>query len=173
MKIIFDKVTVRDASLIFRAWSGNPKNFTYLSATVHTNISDAQQYLEKSLSGDSFALHILMAPREIVGIVRAKIEGHRALVGYVVDESHAGKGIATRAVLEMVTMLRGMEQISRIWATCSVSNPGSVKVLEKNGFEKEGLLKNWIKYPAQGPNAQDNYSYVWQSNAEKFHNLFA
>jgi RimJ/RimL family protein N-acetyltransferase len=33
-------------------------------------------------------------------------------------------------------------------------------VLEKCGFEREGVLKNWVVYPAQGGRAFDNYSYV-------------
>jgi hypothetical protein len=33
-------------------------------------------------------------------------------------------------------------------------------VLEKYGFTREGILRNWVTYPAQGGKPLDNYSYV-------------
>jgi RimJ/RimL family protein N-acetyltransferase len=41
-----------------------------------------------------------------------------------------------------------------------LDNPASARVLEKCGFEREGILRNWAVYPALGDRATDNYSYV-------------
>jgi RimJ/RimL family protein N-acetyltransferase len=94
-----------------------------------------------------------------VGLIKAKLDGHRALVGYVIDEPFWGQGIATAALRQMVYLLRENSKIQRIWAACATDNPGSSAVLEKCGFIREGILRNWIVYPAQGPEPQDNFSY--------------
>jgi RimJ/RimL family protein N-acetyltransferase len=41
-----------------------------------------------------------------------------------------------------------------------LDNLASARVLEKAGFVREAILKNWVIYPAQGGHAFDNYSYV-------------
>lgn len=97
----------------------------------------------------------------IVGLIKAKVEGHKALVGYVVDELYWRRGIASQAVTKIVQLLVEKPQISRIWATCATDNPASAKVLEKCGFIREGVLKRWIVYPAQGDKAHDNYCYCF------------
>ncbi|MEO8183638.1 MAG: hypothetical protein ABI895_32810 [Deltaproteobacteria bacterium] len=33
-------------------------------------------------------------------------------------------------------------------------------MLEKCGFQREGILRNWVIYPALGSHAVDNYCYV-------------
>jgi RimJ/RimL family protein N-acetyltransferase len=60
----------------------------------------------------------------------------------------------------MTDIVEAMPSISRVWATCALYNPASARVLEKCGYEREGILRNWVKYPAQGNRAFDNYSYV-------------
>lgn len=67
-----------------------------------------------------------------------------ALVGYSIDESFTGRGIATEAV-ELITAF-GFEkiQLHRIEAYVSPRNTGSMRVLEKASFQKEGLLKEFL-----------------------------
>ena len=91
---------------------------------------------------------------------KAIVTEHRAQVGYVVHEPFRGRGFATRAVEALVERLEAIPSISRIWATCALDNPASTRVLEKCGFQREGILKNWVVYPALGDRAADNYSYV-------------
>jgi len=88
------------------------------------------------------------------------VSEHRAQVGYVVHEPFCGRGIATLAVASMVEQLETAPGVERIWATCALDNPASTRVLEKCGFEREGILRNWVVYPALGDRAVDNYSYV-------------
>lgn len=67
-----------------------------------------------------------------------------ALVGYSVDESYTGRGIATEAVKLVVAF--GFEKLGlhRIEAYVSPRNTGSVRVLEKVHFDNEGLLKEFL-----------------------------
>jgi RimJ/RimL family protein N-acetyltransferase len=154
-------VCVSDAQLVFESWGRYPQNFARLSARVFMDIGDAQRYLSSLFSAPaSMAFHIVKPGGAVVGIVKAIVTEHRAQVGYVVHEPFRGRGFATRAVELIVARLEADIGISRIWATCALDNPASTRVLEKCGFQREGVLKNWVVYPALGDRATDNYSYV-------------
>lgn len=153
-------VAADDAGVIFDAWGRYPQNFEYLTARAFATIANASAYIEGLFqTPDSLAFHIV-TDSGVVGIVKASVVGHRAQIGYVVHEPHAGRGLATAAVREIVTRLEAIRTLSRIWATCALDNLASARVLEKCGFEREAVLKNWVTYPAQGGRAFDNYSYV-------------
>lgn len=157
-------VTKNDAEIIFQAWGGNPENFQYLSAKPQKNIADADAYIKQLLLNKNLAFHIIEPESgKVVGHMKALIDGHKALIGYVVDQQYWGQGVATQALKKIIIVLQGMLEIARIWATCAIDNEGSIKVLERCGFKREGLLKNWIVYPAQGLHPQDNYSFCFNA----------
>lgn len=161
MTIELKPVTVEDASLILSTWGCHPKNFSYLTASVFVTLQDAERYVKELYpTPESRAFHILLPGGELAGIVKAAIHDHRAQVGYVVHEPFWGRGIATSAVRQVLTELEELPRILRIWATCAIDNPASARVLEKCGFQREGILRNWVTYPAQGGRPFDNYSYV-------------
>jgi [ribosomal protein S5]-alanine N-acetyltransferase len=154
-------VGASDAELIFESWGRYPQNFARLTARVFTDVGDAERYLSSLLSMPaSMAFHIVESGGTVVGIVKAIVTEHRAQVGYVVHEPFWGRGFATRAVEGLVERLEAAPGISRVWATCALDNPASTRVLEKCGFQREGVLRNWVVYPALGDRAVDNYSYV-------------
>ena len=160
-RVQLKRVGVADAPIIFESWGRRPENFTYLTARVFAELADAQAYVAGLFqTPESLAFHIVEPLGNVVGIVKALVQGHRAQVGYVVDKPHWGKGFATDAVLQIVAMLEPTPTIFRIWATCALDNPASARVLEKAGFTREAILKNWVIYPAQGDRAFDNYSYL-------------
>jgi RimJ/RimL family protein N-acetyltransferase len=154
-------VRVSDAELIFESWGRYPQNFARLTARVFMGVGDAERYLRSLFSAPtSIAFHIVASGGAVVGIVKAIVTEHRAQVGYVVHEPFRGQGFATLAVEAIVERLEADPGISRIWATCALDNPASTRVLEKCGFQREGVLRNWVVYPALGDRATDNYSYV-------------
>lgn len=154
-------VSVDDAEVIFQSWGHYPENFAYLTVAVFHDLDAARRYLRDVLSTpESKAFHIVDADHGVIGIVKVAIEGHRARIGYVVHRPHSGRGIATEAVRQVVTIIEEMPNISRIWASCSLENVASCRVLEKAGFQREGILRNWVTYPARGGRAVDNYSYA-------------
>lgn len=155
------RIGVADAPIVFESWGRRPENFKYLTARVFAELGDAQAYVAGLFqTPESLAFHIVEPRGNVVGIVKAAVQGHRAQVGYVVDKSHWGKGFATDAVRQIVAILEARPTISRIWATCALDNLASARVLEKAGFTREAILKNWVIYPALGDRAVDNYSYL-------------
>lgn len=68
----------------------------------------------------------------------------RAEIGYVVGSPYWGKGVATRAVkMAAEAIFAEWEHLERLQAVVDVENVGSQRVLEKAGFQKEGLLRRY------------------------------
>ena len=84
----------------------------------------------------------------IVGEIHAcKFHGTRKYpqsiceIGYRISPEMWGKGYASLAVNALVKFIFENTNVNRIQAVVMKENPASVKVLEKNGFAKEGLLR--------------------------------
>jgi RimJ/RimL family protein N-acetyltransferase len=62
-------------------------------------------------------------------------------IGYGIAESHHGKGIATAGVRLMVDKIFSESKLRRLIAYVHEENRASRRVLEKLGFQEEGLLR--------------------------------
>lgn len=70
-------------------------------------------------------------------------EQRRSEISYDLDPEFWGKGIMTDSI-EAITNF-GLEEmkVQRIQATVAIDNFASIKVLEKNGYKREGLLNKY------------------------------
>lgn len=68
---------------------------------------------------------------------------HRAEVGYELNKNHWGKGIAGEALEAVVKYGFDHFQLERIEALIEPTNLPSQKLVEKQGFEREGLLRHY------------------------------
>ncbi|MCE2500908.1 MAG: GNAT family N-acetyltransferase [Dehalococcoidia bacterium] len=69
-----------------------------------------------------------------------------AEIGYWLGEPFWGRGIATAALQALTEYAFFQFNLIRLYAYVNVTNPASVRVLEKAGYEREGRLrKNVIK----------------------------
>ena len=62
-------------------------------------------------------------------------------IGYVVISKERGKGAASDAVQVIVDYLFLSKDIARIQAEADPENQASIRVLEKAGFQREGVLR--------------------------------
>ena len=85
------------------------------------------------------------------GVARS---GH---IGYWIGEKHAGKGYMLEALRLLADHAFGTMRLHRIEAACIPTNRRSVRVLEKAGFTREGLLRSYLKIDG---NWQDHYLYA-------------
>jgi ribosomal-protein-alanine N-acetyltransferase len=76
------------------------------------------------------------------GIVRGPfLSGN---LGYWIDADHNGRGLATAATAEMISIAFGELGLHRIQAGTLIHNAASQKVLQRNGFERYGLAPNYL-----------------------------
>ncbi|KAF8084492.1 hypothetical protein N665_0716s0037, partial [Sinapis alba] len=68
----------------------------------------------------------------------------KAHIGYELSHEYWGKGIATRAVsIAVPRVFSDLSHILRLQAFVQTQNKASQRVLEKVGFQREGLLRKY------------------------------
>lgn len=67
-----------------------------------------------------------------------------AEIGYFLGRGFWGRGLATAAVRAFVAHLWSSFDLERLYAGVFSGNPSSVKVLEKAGFQREGILRRHV-----------------------------
>lgn len=93
--------------------------------------------------GESFEPNawLVVENGEVVGLaslVRTPYVGDTVMIGYGVAASRRGRGVATRAVAELLTWARSDHRVSTVTAETSIHNRASQRVLEANGFRRSG-----------------------------------
>jgi ribosomal-protein-alanine N-acetyltransferase len=76
-------------------------------------------------------------------IVREALQS--GTIGYWVDARRNGRGLATDAVAEIVAYAFGELGLHRVEAATLVDNVPSQRVLEKNGFDRIGLARGFLR----------------------------
>jgi ribosomal-protein-alanine N-acetyltransferase len=66
-------------------------------------------------------------------------------LGYWMGAPHAGKGRMTRAVASAVRFGFATLRLHRIEAACLPENTASQTLLERNGFQREGLARGYLR----------------------------
>jgi [ribosomal protein S5]-alanine N-acetyltransferase len=104
--------------------------------------------LARQLEGETHPFAILDGG-EIAGtinlfnIVRDSLQS--GTIGYWVDFARNGRGLATGAVEEILGYAFGDLDLHRVEAATLVDNVPSQRVLEKNGFERIGLARRFLR----------------------------
>ena len=90
----------------------------------------------------TFGIYYKMELCGVIGLV-LKTDVYRltAELGYWVGEPYWGKGIATKAISLITSYGFNKLSLVRISANVFDHNQASMRVLEKNGFEKDAILK--------------------------------
>lgn len=87
---------------------------------------------------------------EVAGSVGLdNIEGHKAEAGYWLNKGYRGRGITTLAMKKITEFGFNKVGLRRIYATVFPWNKASMRVLEKAGYEFEGILKKNTKKGAR------------------------
>jgi ribosomal-protein-alanine N-acetyltransferase len=78
-------------------------------------------------------------------------------IGYWIGERYAGQGFMLEAVRLVIHFAFETLRLHRIEAACIPDNARSVRVLEKAGFQREGLLRSYLRINGSW---QDHYLYA-------------
>ncbi|MBN8234889.1 GNAT family N-acetyltransferase [Halobacillus kuroshimensis] len=137
----------------FQAWGPNSERETKLyieQVLSDTSVEDPTRYVwgladieEGHLIGAA-EMNILDKENEI------------GRISYVIHPGYWGRGIATQAAEQMISYGFQNLTLHRIEAVCDPRNAAAIRVLEKNGMEKEGRMRGHLKLD-QG--WRDSYLY--------------
>lgn len=78
---------------------------------------------------------------EVHGTIACRIRDHAVDFGYFTARSSWGKGIAHEACALLIEWLMKQPGIYRIWATVDVENQRSIRLLERLGLQREGIMR--------------------------------
>jgi RimJ/RimL family protein N-acetyltransferase len=72
-------------------------------------------------------------------------KGTEGVIGYIVEPSSAGRGVATCLASGLLTAAFDRLGLRRVTASCNADNPASARVLEKAGMRRErhGVEDSW------------------------------
>ena len=113
------------------------------------NMKEAQKLISDETKNKDNHVFSIFIEDKIVGLIMFDNPSKNKKIyeiGYAIGKKYWGKGIATEAIKLMVDFGFNKLKLKRIWAGVDSENPASAKVLEKAGFEKEGVRKNHINY---------------------------
>lgn len=110
--------------------------------------TDAEEYINSMLMANknkTFAFAITVDDKVVgsIGVFRCdNIHSRTAEMGYYIGEPYWGCGLGTSAVTQVCTYIFENTDIIRIFAEPFAYNTASCRVLEKAGFQFEGLLRS-------------------------------
>lgn len=96
--------------------------------------------------GSRAGFAILDGPGEtfvgMIGFVALRLDDREGEIGYVVAPEARGRGVATRALSLMTAWGFAELGLARIELRAELANPASIRVAERCGYEREGILRN-------------------------------
>ena len=126
----------------FTEWNNNPA-YTGPFEPLEINSRD---WVEKWYNSEKDAWWWVITDKndKPLGQIVFGPQGDYYWLGYILNPHFRGKGYATEAVRLIVNYLFLSKNIIRIQAECNPENTASIRVLEKVGFNYEGLKRKSI-----------------------------
>ncbi|KAI3469589.1 hypothetical protein Pfo_026252 [Paulownia fortunei] len=148
----FSKITLRPIELSdmddFMVWATDDRVSRYCIWDTYTSKDQASDFFKNNAMPHPWFRVICTDNRAIGSISVSPNSGNnrcRAELGYVLAYEHWGKGIATKAVKMVAsTIFHEWPHLERLEGFVDADNRGSQRVLEKAGFEREGVLRKHI-----------------------------
>ena len=111
-------------------------------------VSDAEAFL-KTVAADASGAHVAIdVEGKAVGMIgiQRREDVHRltAEIGYWLGEDFWGMGIATEALKGFTQHLFACTDLIRLDACVYAPNVASMRVLEKAGYQREGVLRSYV-----------------------------
>jgi RimJ/RimL family protein N-acetyltransferase len=103
--------------------------------------TDVRELVEER---DDVAIFLVCRDGEIVGAILLSdidTQADKAELGYIIHPDEQNEGYATEAVNLCVRHAFDDRGLQRVWAQVNEGNEASKRVLEKVGFQQEGLLR--------------------------------
>jgi RimJ/RimL family protein N-acetyltransferase len=147
-RLLLRKFKRGDVREIF-AYASDPQVTLYTPWEHHRELKTTRKFLDTILAayrqGHPAPWAIVLREQDrligAIGMRNWTLEHARAEVGYVLSREYWGKGFASEALKVVLAFGFSRMGLNRIEAKCVPENKGSIRVLEKSGMRREGLLR--------------------------------
>jgi ribosomal-protein-alanine N-acetyltransferase len=150
-RLILRQMTLEDVPALFKIWS-DPEVTKYINITAFKEESQAREMIEllNRLAEEKKAIRWAITLKEDQKVIGSggfntwlKEEAFRGEIGYDLDRGYWGRGIMTEVLRALISFGFGPMKLNRIEAMVEPENIASIKLLKKNGFWEEGLLREY------------------------------
>jgi len=125
------------------------ESIKYWDDPPHKNVDETKDLLAflakriKEGTGICWGISLKTAPQDVIGLVtyNAYRKDRNAYIGYIIARKHSNKGLTTEALKVFIEYGFSHLEVHRIEAHVEPGNVASEVVLQKIGFQKEGLLR--------------------------------
>lgn len=164
-KVMLELVTAapEHAEIIFR-WRNQPhtQKFNHISSRTIFELAEKLKKNSGELADEGHTVFqwMMRSDGSYLGLLSLEVQSWFdgiAELGYNMDASAQGKGHCSKAVALLLNKLFTESSIRRVVATAACENTASWKVLEKNGFLREGCFR---EHHVVNGTPLDFYSYA-------------
>ncbi|CAL5416133.1 unnamed protein product [Camellia sinensis] len=148
----FSEITLRPFDLSdtddIMVWATDNKVSQFCTWNTYTSREQAIDFIENIAIPHPWLRAICLKNRAIgsVSVMPSSgIGASRGEIGYALASEYWGRGIVTRAVKMVVSsVFSEWPHLERLEGLVYVDNLGSQRVLQKAGFQKEGVLRKYV-----------------------------
>ena len=164
-RLVLRRPVDADAIAIFDGYAQDPEVVRYLMWRPHASIEQTRAYLGIVQHGWDSATELTWAitrrgEDRLIGMIAARPRGFKCDLGYVLARAYWGQGVVAEAGRAVVDLALADPGVYRVWAVCDVDNRASVRVMEKLGMQREGVLRRWVVHPNISPEPRDSLCYA-------------
>jgi [ribosomal protein S5]-alanine N-acetyltransferase len=164
-RLILRPIAPGDATAVFTTYAQDLDVVRFLSWPSHQDASDTHTYIARCIAAPADRSRTYVLIRRDRGTLLGAVdlrrpEPHRLDCGYVLARACWGRGLMTEALIELTAWALRQDAIWRIGAVCDVENLASARVMEKAGWQREGILRRWIIHPNLAPDPRDCFAYA-------------
>lgn len=148
--LYFKPLSTKDAKEI-HSFSSDEDVSRFIGWNLMISLEETIDHIEKMIKREIegtylYASIALKATNTVIGtamIFNFNKEANHAEIGYVLHKDFWGNGYGTETVKLLIDFAYSILKLHKIHANVVDTNLGSVKVLENNGFELEGRLRDY------------------------------
>jgi [ribosomal protein S5]-alanine N-acetyltransferase len=163
-RLVLRPPILNDAGALFQRVARDPEVTRYLLWAPHPDVAATRRVITEKMnvSDDERAWVVeLKHSGDVIGLTSCRRPvSHSVEIGYCLGKRWWGKGFMSEVLGLLLDALEADRGVYRVWASCSVENERSARLLERAGFALEGRLARYAVFPTMGPEPQDSLLYA-------------
>ncbi len=149
-KLKFKQMITKDSEVV-HGFASDPDVSRFIGWPLTRSLEETKDYVEKMIRRDESGSHIYAniidkSTNELIGtamVFNFDEAAKHAEIGYVFHKDVWGRGFCTETVKLICDFAFNELGLHKLHAQVNAANIGSSRVLEKNGFELEGRLRDY------------------------------
>ncbi|CDO88240.1 GNAT family acetyltransferase [Mycobacterium triplex] len=162
-RLVLRLPTLADAGALYQRVARDRAVTKYLLWSPHPDVATTRRVIAEKLNASdeerTWAVE-LRHSGDVIGLTSCRRSAPESVeIGYCLGRKWWGKGLMSEVLDMLLTALRADRELVRVWATCSVDNIRSARLLERAGFVREARLQRHAVYPTMGSEPRDALLY--------------